>query len=42
MRKKYYSFIEYCEDMEISIPCREDYYDYIAYCEMNNYRHDIL
>ncbi|MBQ8999842.1 MAG: hypothetical protein IJ086_14295 [Clostridium sp.] len=43
MRKEriIYSFEEYCEDMEIFSPTRQDYEDYMDFCEMNNYSFDL-
>lgn len=39
----YYSFTEYCEDMEICNPIFEDeYWDYVSYCEMNNLKYDVM
>ena len=40
MEKKYYSFIEYCNDMELTELKPNDYWDYVAYCEMNNFEYD--
>lgn len=42
MTRKYLSFTEYCELMEIEIITKEDYEDYIDYCQINNLSFDIL
>lgn len=40
MERKYYPFIEYCNDMELTELKPNDYWDYVAYCEMNNFEYD--